>query len=71
MSGSQICGPLIFCLLIFLFYDIHLVNQTLAVTKFLDNEKHVTDIDIDATLQVVVEVDIAAERLIDEMNIVK
>ena len=44
-----------------LLYDIHLVDEALAVTELLDYEEHVADVDVDTTLQVVVEVDVAAE----------
>ena len=43
--------------------DIHLIDEAFAVAEFLDDEKYIADIDIDATLQVVVEVDVTAKRL--------
>ena len=61
MSGSQICKPLIFCLLIFLFYDIHFVDEAFAVAKLVNNEENITYINIYTALQVVVEVYVAAQ----------
>ena len=40
--------------------DIHLIDEAFAVAELLDNEKYITDSDIDTTLQVVVEVDVTA-----------
>ena len=45
---------------VLLLNDIHLVDEVLAVTELVDNEEYIADIDIDTTLQVVVEVDVAA-----------
>ena len=46
---------------VLLLNDIHLVDEALAVTELVDNEEHITDINVDTTLQVVVEVDVTAE----------
>ena len=44
-----------------LLYDVHLLDEAFATAELVDNEEHVADVDVDATLQVVVEVDVAAE----------
>lgn len=44
-----------------LLYDIHLIDDSLAVTELLDNKEYIADIHIDTTLQVVIEVDVATE----------
>ena len=44
-----------------LLYDVHLLDEALAAAELVDNEEYVADVDVDATLQVVVEVDVAAE----------
>lgn len=44
-----------------LLYNVHLVDEALAVAHLLNNEEYITDIDVDTTLQVVIEVDVAAE----------
>ena len=41
---------LMFCVTLFLFYDVHFVDETFAVTEFVDNEQYVADINVDATL---------------------
>ena len=60
-NQARLLASLICFIHISLLYDIHFVDETLAVTKLVDNEKHVADINVDTTLQVVVEVDVAAE----------
>ena len=62
-NQARLLASLICFIAISLLYDIHFVDEALAVTKLVDNEKHVADINVDTTLQVVVEVDVAAERL--------
>ena len=44
-----------------LLYDVHLLDEALATAELVNYEEHVADVDVDATLQVVVEVDVAAE----------
>jgi hypothetical protein len=44
-----------------LLYNVHLVDEALAVAHLLNNEEYITDVDVDTTLQVVIEVDVAAE----------
>ena len=44
-----------------LLYDVHLLDEALATTELVDYKEYVADIDVDATLQFVVEVDVAAE----------
>ena len=44
-----------------LFDDVHFVDKVLATAEFLDDEQDVADIYGDTTLQVVVEVDVAAQ----------
>ena len=39
--------------------NLHFIEQALAVAKLIDDEEHIADIYCDATLQIVVEVDIA------------
>ena len=41
--------------------DVHFVDEALATAELVDYEEYVADVDVDATLQVVVEVDVAAE----------
>ena len=48
-------------LLFFLLYDVHLVDEAFATAELVDDEEYVADIDVDTTLQVVIEVDVAAE----------
>lgn len=43
-----------------LFNDGHLINQVLAAAQLVEDKEHVADVERDATLQVVVEVDVAA-----------
>ena len=45
-----------------LFDDGHFVNQVLAAAQLVEDEEHVADVQRDAALQVVVEVDVAAQR---------
>ena len=47
--------------IVFLLHDIHLVDEAFATAELVDYEEYVADIDVDTTLQVVVEVDVAAE----------
>ena len=44
-----------------LLYDIHLLDEACALAKLVDYEEYIADIYVDTTLQVVVEVDVAAE----------
>ena len=44
-----------------LFYNCHFINQMLTITQFVDDEEHVADIYRDATLEVVVEVDVTTQ----------
>ena len=44
-----------------LLYDVHLVDEAFATAELVDDEEYVADVDVDTTLQVVVEVDVAAE----------
>ena len=44
-----------------LLHDVHLIDEALAVAKFVNNEEYIADIHVDTTLQVVVKVDVAAE----------
>jgi hypothetical protein len=44
-----------------LLHDVHLLDEALTITELLDYEEHVADVDIDTTLKVVIEVDVAAE----------
>ncbi len=44
-----------------LLYYIHLLDETLATTELVYYKEYIADIDVDATLQVIVEVDVAAE----------
>ena len=45
----------------FLFDDVHLLDEALATAELVDYEEYIADIYVDTTLQVVVEVDVAAE----------
>ena len=61
---KRLRGASTFCvyLLVFiLFVDGHFINEVLATTELVDDEEDVADIYRDATLEVVVEVDVAAE----------
>lgn len=42
-------------------HDRHFVDEAFAVTELLNHKEHVADVDVDAALEVVVEVDVAAE----------
>ena len=44
-----------------LLYDVHLLDEAFATAELVDDEEYVADVDVDTTLQVVVEVDVAAE----------
>ena len=44
-----------------LFLDCHFVNEVLAVAKLFENEQHVADVESDATLKVVVEIDVTTQ----------
>ena len=44
-----------------LLYDVHLVDEAFATAELVDDEEYVADVDVDTTLQVVIEVDVAAE----------
>lgn len=46
----------------FLFDDSHLVNQVLAAAQLVEYKEHVADVESNAALQVIVEVDVAAQR---------
>ena len=41
--------------------DIHLVDEAFATAELVDDEEYVADVDVDTTLQIVIEVDVAAE----------
>ena len=45
----------------FLLYNIHLLDEAVAAAELVDDEEYVADVDVDAALQVVVEVYVAAE----------
>ena len=45
----------------FLLHDVHFVDEALAAAELVDDEEYITDVDVDTTLQVVVEVDVTAE----------
>ena len=57
--GAAYCR--IYLNLVLLLHDVHLLNEALAITELLDYEEHVADVDIDTTLKVVIEIDVAAE----------
>ena len=42
-----------------LFYELHFLYQMAGAGKFVDNEKYVTNIDVDGALQVVVKENVA------------
>ena len=42
--------------------DGHLVDEMLAAAQLVEDEEHVADVQRDAALQVVIEVDVAAQR---------
>ena len=44
-----------------LFLDCHFVNEVLAVAELFENEQHVADVESDATLKVVVEIDVTTQ----------
>ena len=46
-----------------LFHDVHLVDEVATAAQLVKDEEHVADVEGNATLQVVVEVDVAAQRL--------
>ena len=48
-------------LFFFLLHDVHFVDEALAAAELVDDEEYITDVDVDTTLQVVVEVDVTAE----------
>ena len=45
----------------FLLYNVHLLDEAVAAAELVDDEEYVADVDVDAALQVVVEVYVAAE----------
>lgn len=51
----------VYLLVFILFVDGHFINEVLATTELVDDEEDVADIYCDATLEVVVEVDVATE----------
>ena len=53
------CNP---CFVILLFYDGHLVDEVPAAAQLIEDEEHVADVECNTTLQVVVEVDVTAQR---------
>ena len=57
--GLQEATPFFFKIL---FYDRHFINQVTAVAQLVDDEENVTDINGDTTLEVVVEIDVTAQR---------
>ena len=61
--GSSVWGCLwsLYMNFVLLLYDVHLVDEAFATTELVDNEEYVADVDVDTTLQVVVEVDVTAE----------
>ena len=44
-----------------LFLDCHLVNKVFAVAELFEDEQHVADVESDATLKVVVEIDVTTQ----------
>ena len=62
MAGST-AGHFCIYSLFRLSHDVHFVNQSLAIAIFLNDEEHITDIHVYATLQLLVEIDVAAQRL--------
>lgn len=63
MTNRQPVGCLLVIIYEFrsLLYDVHLLDEAFATAELVDYEEYVADVDVDATLQVVVEVDVAAE----------
>ena len=57
--GLQEATPFFFKIL---FYYRHFINQVTAVAQLVDDEENVTDINGDTTLEVVVEIDVTAQR---------
>ena len=45
-----------------LFYNVHFFYQMTAIAQFVEDEEHVAYIQCNATLQVIVEVDVTAQR---------
>ena len=45
-----------------LFNNCHLVDEVAAAAQLVEDEEHVADVEGDATLQVVVKVDVPAQR---------
>ena len=46
-----------------LFLDCHFVNEVFAVAELFEDEQHVADVKSDATLKVVIEIDVTTQRL--------
>ena len=44
-----------------LFLDCHFVNEVLAVAELFEDEQHIADVESDATLKVVVEIDVTTQ----------
>ena len=44
-----------------LFLDCHFVNEVLAVAELFENEQHIADVESDATLKVVIEIDVTTQ----------
>ena len=51
----------VYLLVFILFVDGHFINEVLATTELVDDEKYVADVNRNTTLEVMVEIDVTTE----------